>query len=96
VRTPEETLTLFKQALEKRRAYVRRRLHALDEAEKQERAEWKGLRGRPPETYKGRIAMRGGMLSELTTITAMLKQIEAGTLHPDDIYNEEDDPKEPC
>lgn len=84
MRSAEETLTLFKQALEKRRAYVRRRLIRLELAEKEYvSANRKGDRGRVPEKYQGRLILRGGMLSELTTISGLLMAIEKGEWHPD-------------
>ncbi len=97
MRSAEETLELFKQALEKRRAYVRRRLQVLDQAEEEYKKEtqWGG-RGRRPQQFAGRKTMRGGMLSELTTVTYLLSEIQAGKLHPDEIYNVQDDPTEPC
>ncbi|MFF2532197.1 hypothetical protein ACFVS2_25140 [Brevibacillus sp. NPDC058079] len=97
MRSAEETLILFKQTLEKRRAYIRRRLKKLEEAESQYVSKnRKGDRGRTPTKYKGLISLRGGMLSELTTVTGILTAIEKGEWHPDALYNEVDDPIDPC
>ncbi|WPS85544.1 hypothetical protein SMD22_00355 (plasmid) [Brevibacillus halotolerans] len=97
MRSAEETLILFKQALERRKAYVRRQLKKLNEAETQYATEnRKGNRGRAPEKYKGLISLRGGMLSEHATIAGLLTEIENENCHPDDLYNLEDDPVEPC
>lgn len=98
MRPAEETLELLKLGLKKRHAYLRRMARRIDEAEKQEIAEWKskGGRGRHPERYKSKSMLRGGMISEHATIMCMLREIEAGTFNLDKYHNEEDDPKEPC
>ncbi|MBD0381220.1 hypothetical protein [Paenibacillus sedimenti] len=78
MRTADETIELFMQALNKRRAYLRRR---IDEIQKQGRA-------LQPHLAK---ALRSGMLCEITTVECLLKLIQDGKIHPDEIYNSEDD-----
>lgn len=85
MRNAEETLELFKQAIEKRRAYLRRRAVAIKEAQ----AKSEKKRGVPPYYYLD--ALRGGMMSELTTLNGILLGIEKGDFHPDELYNPEDD-----
>lgn len=97
-RSSDEVLILFKEALHKRRLYLRRRMEEIDQAEKvsndQRKEEGKSNRGRTSDNYKSSRALRGGMLSEIATITGMLDAIESGKMHPDEMYNPEDDPKD--
>lgn len=95
-RSAEETLELFKQALQKRRDYLRRRLDSIKKAEVEDEKGRGRKRGRSPETYRGFLLARGGMLSEIATVTAMLNDIENGKSHPDELYKVEDDPSEIC
>jgi hypothetical protein len=80
VRNAEETLDLLEKAITKRRDYVRRQLSKIQQ---------KGREQQP----KYERALRGGMLSELSTITSVLKQIQSGKIHPDELWNPEDDQK---
>lgn len=80
----EETLQLLEQALAKRCAYVRRRIDRIPTVERKQ----------GPRDYKTTYsrALRGGMLSELSTVHSLIKQLQAGAIHPDKLWNEEDDP----
>lgn len=72
MRTPVETLTLFKQVIKQRRSYVRKQL--------KEQSLHKKRPGRSSHLYGE--ASRGGMLSELGTITTILKLLEKGDNEP--------------
>lgn len=85
MRTADETLNLLLQAMDKRRQYLRRKVR---------RIEAKGIQprqGRPNESNRLKHSGRVGMLSEHTTILGMLERIQSGRMHPDEMYNEEDD-----
>lgn len=98
VRSSDEVLSLLKQALQKRRLYLRRRLEEIDEQERsykeQRQEEGKSNRGRSSYDFRSSRALRGGMLSEISTITGIISGIESGDIHPDDLYNPEDDPSD--
>jgi hypothetical protein len=73
--------------MEKRRAYLKRRVAKA-------RVDIKVKKGRPPMNRQMTFGIRSGMLSEHATILGMLSGIQAGTLHPDTLYNQEDDPED--
>ncbi|MBP1309020.1 hypothetical protein JOD82_002040 [Paenibacillus sp. 1182] len=91
-RSSDETLLLFKKALYKRRLYLRRRIEEIDSTYtnicEQRIKDGKSKRGRASEDYRVSKVI---MLSEIVTIQALLKEIESGSHHPDDVYNPEDD-----
>ena len=78
MRNAEETLSLFKQVLQQRRGYVRSKVKAAKEA----LANGKPKQGRPQSGLESELALRGGMLSELSTIECVLKMIEQGDKEP--------------
>lgn len=69
MRTADETLHLFRQVMNQRREYVRGKLKAI---------EMKGREQQP----RYEQALRGGMLSELSTIECVLDEIEKGKSDP--------------
>ncbi|KUP22392.1 hypothetical protein [Paenibacillus sp. DMB5] len=85
MRTADETINLLLQAMDKRRQYLRRKVR---------RIEARGIqpgKGRPNESNRLKYSGRVGMLSEHATIRGMLERIQDGRMHPDEMYNEEDD-----
>lgn len=85
MRSADETLNLLLQAMDKRRQYLRRKVR---------RIEARGIGpgpGRPNESNRLKYSGRVGMLTEHATILGMLERIQSGRMHPDEMYNEEDD-----
>lgn len=85
MKTAEETLQLLEVGINKRRQYLRRKLRRIEA-----RGTQPG-RGRPNEQNRLKYSGRAGMLSELTLIECLIKEIRSGELHPEEIWNEEDD-----
>lgn len=69
MRTAEETLELFKKVLENRKTYVRGKLDGVKLADRRHQPRYD-------------LIMRGGMLSELSTIECVLRMIESDSDDP--------------
>lgn len=65
MRTPDEIIVLLRQVIHNRREYVREKLQAVERI------------GRETQPLMERM-LRGGMLSELTTIECVLTELERG------------------
>ncbi|MEK3673577.1 hypothetical protein [Paenibacillus sp. FSL R10-2771] len=85
MRTAEETIELLLLGMDKRREYLRRKLRRIEGRGTQPR------RGGGSDLNRLKYSGRAGMLSEHATIHCMLEDIRSSRLHPDDLYNEEDD-----
>lgn len=79
MRSAVETIELLKQALEKRRSYLKRRIDEIPESSSRKSG--------PVITQM----YRGGMLNEMSTVWWLINEIESGSAHPDDLWNLEDD-----
>lgn len=88
MRNAEETLNLLLIAIDHRRNYLRRKLRKIEDSEK------RFVRGRARERLRLKYSGRVSMLSELSVVEWLINEIRNDRLHPDEIYNENDDTDE--